>query len=152
MVASFIPTDDDTESREWQHEIIHHINQSDIQIDVEPSKIDSFIKDIADDCVITHAEILKNSATGSTFLEVFDKVVEKHISFSGDYYLELIYQSIIQHHLEVADKYNYPSIEFSAFVYYLKRDLENEHGLDKVLNHEISEDDIFSFILNKLNS
>jgi hypothetical protein len=34
----------------------------------------------------------------------------------------------------------------------LKRDLENEHGLDKVLNHEISEDDIFSFILNKLNS
>ena len=152
MIASFIPSDNQSESKNWQYRIIQHINQSDIQIDVEPSAMDKYIKDIADACVITHQEALENLANGSSILIAYDKVMETHVSFSGDYYLELIYQSIIQHHLEVADKYNYPSIEFSAFVYSLKRDLEKEYGLDKVLNHEISEDDIFSFILNRLNS
>lgn len=152
MIASFIPSDNQSESKNWQYRIIQYINQSDIQMDIEPSEMDSFIKDIADACVITHQDTLKNLANGASFLIAFDKVMETHVSFSGDYYLELIYQSIIQHHLEVADKYNYPSIEFSAFVYSLKRELEHEHGLDKVLNHEISEDDIFSFILNRLNS
>lgn len=151
MIASFIPSDNQSESKNWQYRIIQYINQSDIQMDVEPSEMDSFIKDIADACVITHQEALKNLENGSSFLIAFDKVMETHVSFSGDYYLELIYQSIIKHHLEVADKYNYPSIEFSEFVYSLKRVLEEQYGLDKVSNQEISEHEVFSFILDKLN-